>query len=72
MTILNRDINRAKTFSNKIHIIWPFLRKHSDVLFSAYDIHSFISNARERENCQKLKKCVTCTAKADIPYVNLL
>ena len=74
MTVLNRDISRTKTSPNKIYTICPFLRKHPDALFSAHDIHSFTNTATERENCQKLKKCITYAAKADIPYayVNLL
>ena len=72
VTTLNRDINRAETFSNKIYTIFPFLRKHSDALFSAHDIHSFTNISTERENCKKLKERIICTAKADKTYVNLL
>ena len=68
----NRDINRAKTFSNEMYTICPFLPKHSDALVSAHDIRSFTNIATDRENCQKLKKLIICAAKADKTYVNLL
>ena len=68
----NRDINRAKIFSNEIYIICPFLRKHSDALLSAKDIYSLTNIAVERGNWQKLKKLIICAAKADKTYVNLL
>lgn len=58
MTAINRDINRAKTFSYEIFTICPFLRKHLDALVSANDIHSFTNRKNEkekRENLQKLK-----------------
>ena len=44
----NRDINRAKTFSNEMYTICPFLRKCSDALVSAYDIRSFTNIAAEK------------------------
>ena len=68
----NRDINRAKTFSNEMYTICPFLPKHSDALVSAHDMRSFTNIATDRENCQKLKKLIICAAKADKTYVNLL
>ena len=64
VTAINRDINRAKTFSNEIYTIFPFLRKHSGSLVSAHDIRSFTNIATDRENWQKLKKFIICTAKA--------
>ena len=72
MTTINKDINRAKTFSSEIYAICPFLRKHSDALVSADDIRSFTNIATERENWQKLRKLITCAAKADKTYINLL
>ena len=65
VTNLNRDISRAKIFSNETYIICPFLRKHSDALLSANDIYSFTNIAVERGNWQKLKKLIICAAKAD-------
>ena len=65
VTTINRDINRAKTFSNEIYTICPFLRKHSDALVSAHDIRSFTNIATDRENWQKLKKLIICATKAD-------
>ena len=62
VTTINRDMNRAKTFSNEMYTICPFLPKHSDALVSAHDIRSFTNIATERENWQKLKKL---TVKAD-------
>ena len=62
---INKDINRAKTFSSEIYTICPFLRKHSDALVSADDIRSFTNIATERENWQKLRKLIICAAKAD-------
>ena len=72
VTTINRDINRAKTFSNEVYTICPFLQKHSDALISAHDIRSFMNIATDRENWQKLKKLIICAAKADKIYVNLL
>ena len=72
VTTKNRDINRAKTFSNEMYTICPFLPKHSDALVTAHDIRSFTNIATDRENCQKLKKLIICAAKADKTYVNLL
>ena len=69
VTTINRDINGAKTFSNGICTICPFLRKHSDALVSAHDMHSFTNIATERENWQKLKKLIICAAKADKTYI---
>ena len=46
---IDRDINRAKTFSNEIYTIYAFLRKHSDALVSAHDIRSFTNIATDRE-----------------------
>ena len=69
---LNRDINRAKTFSREIFTICPFLRQHSDALVSTHDIYSFTNIAKERVNWQKLKKLIICAAKAEKTYVNLL
>ena len=71
-TTIVTTINRAKTFSNEIYTICPFLRKHSDALVSPHDIHSFTNTATDRENWQKLKKLIICAAKADKTYVNLL
>ena len=67
---INRDINRAKTFSSEIYAICPFV--HSDALVSAHDTRSFTNIATNRENWQKLKKLIICAAKADKTYVNLL
>ena len=50
VTTINRDINRAKKFSNEIHTICLFLQKHSDALVSAYDKLSFTNIATDREN----------------------
>ena len=50
VTTINRDINRAKTFSSEIYTICPFLRKLSDALVSAHDIRSFTNIATDREN----------------------
>ena len=64
MVTINRDINRAKTFSYEIYTICSLLRKHSDALVSAHDINSFMSRKNEkgkRENSQKLKKLIICT-----------
>ena len=72
VTKINRDINRAKAFSNEIDPVYAFLRKHSDALVSAHDIYFFINIATERENWQKLKKVVVCAAKAYETFVNLL
>ena len=72
VTTINRDINRAKTFSNEIYTIYRFLRKRSDALVSAHDIRSFTNIVTDRENWQKLKKLIICAAKADKTYVNLL
>ena len=72
VTTLNRDINRAKIFSNEIYIVCPFLRKRSDSLLSTNDIYSFTNIAVERGNWQKLKKLIICAAKADKTFVNLL
>ena len=72
VTTINRDINRAKTFSDEVYTICPFLRKHSDALISAHGIRSFMNIATNRENWQKLKKLIICAAKVDKTYVNLL
>ena len=50
VTTINKDINRAKTFSSEICTICPFLRKLSDALVSAHDIRSFTNIATDREN----------------------
>ena len=55
MRTINRDINRAKTFSYEVFTNRPFLRTH---LVSANDIHSVTNRKNEkekRENLQKLK-----------------
>ena len=39
VTTINRDINRAKIFSNEIYTFCPFLRKHSNVLVSLHMIY---------------------------------
>ena len=48
LTTINRDINRAKAFSNEMYTICPFLRKCSDALVSAYDIRSYTNIAAEK------------------------
>ena len=50
VTTINREINRAATFSNEIYTICSLLRKHSDTLVSGHDIRSFRNIATERDN----------------------
>ena len=72
VTTINRDTNRAKTFSNEMYTICPFLWKHSDALVSAHDMRYFTNVTTDRENWQRLKKFIICAAKADKTYVNVL
>ena len=60
LTTINRDINRAKIFSDEMHAIFPFLRKHSDALVSAHDICSFTNIATDRKLAKTEKTYYLC------------
>ena len=67
-TTINRDINRAKNFSNEMYTICPFLPKHSDALVSAHDIRTLLQTEKIGKSWKNLLFVLPKQSK----HVNLL